>query len=362
MAGRQRRRTARPHQQARPGRPGAAELAEELGATVVACDVADREAVARLLADYPPDAVVHTAGIGHHSLLADTTPEIFAEVLGAKVTGAQVLDDLLAGVPLDAFVLFSSISGVWGSGYQSAYAAANAALDAIAERRRARGLSATSVAWGPWAEGGMAASEGIEEHLLRQGRLRVMSPASAVAAIGHALSRDETTITVADVDWDRFAPTFTSGRPSPLLGDLPEVRETLDALAADTAAGGSSLVETLTPLTMAEREKALLDLVRAQVAAVLRHSATDVVDAGRAFRDMGFDSLAAVDLRNQLYAATGVRLPATVVFDHPDPGGPGGPAHRRSSSRPPRRPPWTRSAASKGPVRADRPTARNATR
>ncbi|WP_061289076.1 type I polyketide synthase [Herbidospora cretacea] len=301
-----------------PAAPGAAELAAELGATVVACDVADRDAVARLLAEYPPDAVVHTAGIGHHSLLADTTPGIFAEVLGAKVTGARVLDELLGDTPLDAFVLFSSISGVWGSGYQSAYAAANAALDAIAERRRARGLSATSIAWGPWAEGGMAASEGIEEHLLRQG-LRVMSPASAVAAIGHALSRDETTITVADVDWDRFAPTFTSGRPSPLLGDLPEVRETLDALAADTAAGGSSLVETLTPLTAAEREKALLDLVRAQVAAVLRHSATDVVDAGRAFRDMGFDSLAAVDLRNNLYAATGVRLPATVVFDHPTP-------------------------------------------
>ncbi|GAB1818041.1 type I polyketide synthase [Herbidospora sp. RD11066] len=295
--------------------PGAVELAEELGATVVACDVTDRDAVARLLAAYPPDAVVHTAGIGHHSLLADTTPEIFAEVLGAKVTGALVLDELLVDTPL---VLFSSISGIWGSGYQSAYAAANAALDAIAERRRARGVSATSIAWGPWAEGGMAASEGIEEHLLRQG-LRVMAPAAAVAAIGTALSLDETTITVADVDWERFAPTFTSGRPSPLLGDLPEVRAAMDALAVDTAAGGSALVETLVPLSPADREKALLDLVRAQVAAVLRHDGTEAVDAGRAFKDMGFDSLAAVDLRNNLYAATGVRLPATVVFDHPTP-------------------------------------------
>ncbi|MYR23868.1 KR domain-containing protein, partial [Streptomyces sp. SID6137] len=130
-----------------------------------ACDVADREALAALLAEHPVDAVVHTAGVDHLDPLETMTPGAFADVLSAKAAGALHLDALLDGRELDAFVLFSSIAGVWGSGHQAAYAAANALLDGLAERRRARGLPATAVAWGPWAGGGMAEGDGADDRL-----------------------------------------------------------------------------------------------------------------------------------------------------------------------------------------------------
>ncbi|MEU6950863.1 SDR family NAD(P)-dependent oxidoreductase, partial [Streptomyces sp. NPDC046316] len=138
--------------------PGAAELVAELGelgatATVVACDVADREALAALLAEHRVTGVFHAAGVVDTVPLVGVGPEQFAEVLRAKTLGARHLDELVPEA--DMFVLFSSIAGVWGSGGQSAYAAANAYLDGLAEQRRARGLTATSVAWGPWAEAGM---------------------------------------------------------------------------------------------------------------------------------------------------------------------------------------------------------------
>ncbi|EFL26025.1 modular polyketide synthase [Streptomyces himastatinicus ATCC 53653] len=315
-----------------PDAPGASQLDAELTAlgarvTVAACDVTDREAVAGLLArirdehpDHPLTAVVHTAGAGQFAPLADTAPADVADVVAAKVAGANHLDALLADTDLDAFVLFSSIAGVWGSGGQGAYAAANAHLDALAEQRRARGAAATSVAWGPWADGGLVADDEAAEQLRRRG-LPVMAPHSAIAALQQALDGSETTITVADVDWDRFAPAFTAARPRPLIADLPEVRN------ADTAADvvsdddpAEALRERLSGLTESEADRVLLDLVRAEVAAVLGHDDTTAIEAGRAFKELGFDSLTAVELRNRLNAATGLQLTATLVFDHPTPG------------------------------------------
>ncbi|MGK5534053.1 type I polyketide synthase, partial [Streptomyces sp. URMC 129] len=159
-----------------PAAEGAAALTAELEAlgaqvTVAACDMADRDAVAALLDGIGDGltAVVHAAGVGTPGMLADTTAEEFTAVLAAKAAGAAHLDEFLGDRPLDAFVLFSSIAGVWGSGGQAAYAAANAALDALAERRRARGLAATAIAWGPWAEGGMVADTGAEDRLRQRG-------------------------------------------------------------------------------------------------------------------------------------------------------------------------------------------------
>ncbi|MEW2524949.1 type I polyketide synthase [Streptomyces sp. NPDC047071] len=311
--------------------PGAAELQaelEELGAevTVASCDVADREAVVRLLGQLAAEghtlrSVFHTAGVGQTQPLDGMSAADIAEVFGAKTAGAAHLDELLDSEDLDAFVLFSSNSGVWGGGGQGAYAAANAYLDALAEARRARGLPATSVAWGLWAGGGMAGDEGTE-HLRRRG-LAAMAPERAVAALAGAVAHDETFLAVADVDWERFAPSFTSVRPSALIGDLPEVRRALadpdDARpgAAERGAPGSEWAERLAGLAAPEQERQLLDLVRGQAAAVLGYAGAEAVEPTRAFRELGFDSLTAVEVRNRIATATGLKLPTTLVFDYP---------------------------------------------
>nr|BCB17027.1 modular polyketide synthase [Streptomyces nobilis] len=321
-----------------PDAPGAAELRaelEQLGAevTLAACDVADRDALARVLdeipADAPLSAVVHAAGLGQDRVIGETGPEDFAAIVTAKTAGAAHLDELLGDTPLDAFVLFSSIAGVWGSGGQAAYAAANAYLDGLAEWRRAQGRAVTSVAWGPWAGSGMAGDDEAAAHLRKRG-LPVMRPESAVAALRHALGVRDTLVTVADVDWERFAPAFTVRRPSPLLDDLPEARRALDAASgasgarsadADGAGTDAAALRTrLAAASPAERERTVLKLVREEVAAVLGHAGTEAVREDRAFKDFGFDSLTAVELRTRLNAATGLSLPSTLVFDHPTPG------------------------------------------
>ncbi|WP_072477681.1 type I polyketide synthase [Amycolatopsis australiensis] len=306
--------------------PGAAGLREELAAlgadtTIAACDVADRAALAALLdglaaAGEPVRAVFHAAGIVQGTALDDTGLPEFAEVVSAKVAGATHLDELLGD--LDAFVLFSSNAGVWGSGGQGAYAAGNAFLDALAQRRRDRGLTATSVAWGAWQGAGMAGDNDAEEHLRRRG-VGAMPPPRALLALGQALDRDETVLTVADVDWDRFVRGFTAARPRPLLDDLPAVRRARQAQAAEPEAAPESLADRLGGLPPAERERVVLDHVRAAIARVLGHAGAEEVDAQRPFKEIGFDSLTAVELRNRLRAATGLKLPATLVFDHPTP-------------------------------------------
>ncbi|WUK86194.1 SDR family NAD(P)-dependent oxidoreductase [Streptomyces sp. NBC_00358] len=301
--------------------PGAAALRDELEAlgtrvTLAACDVADRDAVAALLAEHSFTAVVHAAGVADGGTVDATTPAAFAAALAAKTGGAAHLDELLGDQELDAFVLFSSVSGVWGSGGQAAYAAGNAFLDALARQRRDRGRTATAVSWGPWADGGMVEDGDDEERLRRRG-LRAMTPASAITALQRALDRDETLLTVADVDWPRFIVPFTLGRSSPLLGDLPEVRATLAEDAPQTGHGSGALAESLAGLSHEDRARALVDLVRTHAAAVLGHRTAAAVEADRPFRDLGFDSLTAVELRNRINEATGLGLPTTLVFDHP---------------------------------------------
>ncbi|AYF31968.1 polyketide synthase [Micromonospora tulbaghiae] len=307
-----------------PAAPGADALVAELAevgcaAEAVACDMTDRRSVADLLAGIPTTrpltAVLHTAGMAQYVPVAELDRAALADVSAGKVIGADLLDELLADRDLDAFVLFSSAAGVWGSSGGGGYAAANAHLDALAEARRRRGLRATSVAWGGWAGGGMVDALG-EQMLERQG-LPVMDPALAVAALRYAIEADETCVTVADVDWPRFAATFTLARHRPLIEEIPEAAAEGDTGPATRPQ--SALAGRLRALPEAEARDSLLRLVLDEATAVLGETAAEPVVASRAFRDMGFDSMAAVELRNRLGSAVGLRLPATLVFDHPTP-------------------------------------------
>ncbi|MCD9140520.1 beta-ketoacyl reductase [Streptomyces albireticuli] len=305
--------------------PGAAELEAELGdlgakVTFAACDVADRASVKGLLArigesGVPLRAVFHAAGVPQVTPLGEVTPEEAAHVLAAKAVGAELLDELTADAELDAFVLFSSGAAVWGSGGQSVYAAANAHLDALAERRRARGRTATSVAWGLWGGGGMGADDGVTDFYAERG-LAPMSPEQGIQALRRALDLDDTCVTVADLDWEHFVTGFTAFRPSPLISDIPQVRALRTAAPASDASDGLRrlLADALTPR---ERAKVLVDLVRTVAAEVLGHDGTGRIGHDVAFKELGFDSLAAVRLRGRLAEATGLTLPATVIFDHP---------------------------------------------
>ncbi|WP_159059262.1 type I polyketide synthase, partial [Streptomyces scabiei] len=303
---------------------GAAELVAELAGlgaetTVAACDAADRDALATLLADIPEDrplrTVVHAAGLLDDGVLDTLTPERAAGVLRPKMDAALNLDALTRDLDLTAFVLFSSLAGTLGGTGQGSYAAANAFLDALAEQRRSLGLPATSVAWGLWA--GDSAADSARERLVRNG-LPPMDPELAVTALEQAMGRAEPRLVLCDFAWDRFAPAYTALRPSAALRDLPDVRDVLAATGADRQeTEADSLAARLAALSPQERQEELTRLVATEVAAVLGHPDPAGIDPDRVFKDLGFDSLTAVDLRNRLSEATGLRLSVTLVFDHP---------------------------------------------
>ncbi|MEW1754735.1 type I polyketide synthase, partial [Streptomyces angustmyceticus] len=302
-----------------PDAPGAQDLVAELTAhgtrtTLAACDPADRDALARLLASLPEDqpltSVFHTAGVLDDGTLATMDAERFATVLRPKTEAAAHLHDLTRGHDLTAFVLFSSLAGTLGAAGQANYAAANAGLDALAQHRRAHGLPATSIAWGPWAHEGMAADPTLRAKLSRAG-LPPMEPDTALVALHQALDHGETHLVIADIDWD----LFPAGRNA-LFGKLPEAAA--QNPGQDTPADDvRSLLATLR--TPAEQEQHLLRLVRRTLAAVLGFPGPDAVDTTRTFQELGTDSLTAVELRNTLTAAVGLPLSPTLVFDHPTP-------------------------------------------
>ncbi|MFF1374644.1 type I polyketide synthase [Streptomyces sp. NPDC058308] len=311
-----------------PDAPGAQELAAELrelgtAVTITACDVGDREQVRGLVegvpAEHPLTAVIHAAGVPNYIGLGDVSGAELDEVLRPKALAALHLHELTRGLELSAFVMFSSGAGVWGSGQQGAYGAANHFLDALAEHRRSQKLPATSIAWGPWAEAGMASDQAALAFFSRFG-LHPLSPELCVKALHQALDAGETTLTVANFDWAQFTSTFTAQRPSPLLADLPENRRASTPVAQDGNAGeASSLQQELTEAQPAQQRQLLLQHVRSQAAATLGHSDVDAVPATKPFQELGFDSLTAVELRNRLNKSTGLTLATTVVFDHPTP-------------------------------------------
>ncbi|MET9634392.1 SDR family NAD(P)-dependent oxidoreductase, partial [Lentzea sp. NPDC006480] len=300
--------------------PGAADIVAELGVEVVKCDVANRDELAAVLT---PDvkAVVHAAGVLDDGVLDGLTPERFTEVFQAKVTSAFLLDELTRELDLDAFILFSSVAGAIGNPGQANYAAANAVLDAIAAQRREQGLAATSIAWGAWTGDGMAGEERVAQTIKSVGA-STLDPELAVAAMRSVVAETAPTAVIADIHHPQLLSALLSLRPSPVLAELPGAREVLDELAAarrDSESAAAELRRSLRELPAAERIEPVLKLVRTRAALVLGHSGKEAVASDKAFRDIGFDSLTAVELRNHLTEITGLALPAGLVFDYPSP-------------------------------------------
>ncbi|MEV7008659.1 type I polyketide synthase [Streptosporangium sp. NPDC051022] len=304
--------------------PGAAELRaelEELGARVevAACDVADREALAALLAGIPDlTGVVHAAGVLDDGLITALTPERLDTVLRPKADAAWHLHELTRHLDLDAFVLFSSTAGLVDGAGQGNYAAANAFLDALAVHRASHGLPATSLAWGLWTGAGMG-GELAEADLRRIDRLGLapLSPADNLALFDEALGTDEAALVPVKVDPAALA-ARTDGVPA-LLRGLVRAPARRTARTGGATSATPSFARELAGLPEAERDRIVLEWVRTHIAAVLGHDGSDAIDPRRAFSEIGFDSLAAVDLRNRLNQATGLRLPATLIFDYPTP-------------------------------------------
>ncbi|MFJ2116703.1 beta-ketoacyl synthase N-terminal-like domain-containing protein, partial [Streptomyces sp. NPDC087850] len=304
--------------------PGAAELVAELtgqGAevTVVACDVADRAALAGLLGSvpgtHPLTAVVHTAGVLDDVTVGSLTSERLSAVLRPKADAGWYLHELTRGLDLSVFVVFSSVAGVVGSPGQGNYAAGNAFLDALMECRRAEGLPGVSLAWGPWERAGGMTGSVTEEDMLRMARsgMPALSIGEGVALFDAALATGRDVVVPVRLD---LAALRAQGEVPSLLRALirTHVRRTVPA----GSAAATGLVGRLTGLGPVERQGVLLELVREQIAQVLGHAGVGAVDMGSQFRDLGFDSLTAVELRNRLSTVTGLRLTATLIFDYPN--------------------------------------------
>ncbi|MFF7282322.1 type I polyketide synthase [Streptomyces griseorubiginosus] len=294
--------------------------------TVVACDVADRDALAEALSGVPGDApltaVVHTAGLLEDTPLESLTTPDLERLLRTKVLGARNLHELTAGLDLSAFVLFSSVTATFGGGLGlSAHAAANAHLDALAAHRRSLGLPALAQAWGVWREeptdtADRALEESRRERLGRRG-LPLLRPEPAAAAFERSLGHTSASIVLVDVDWGRFTRVFAGERTDPLVSEIPAVRRVRGESAA--AGDGTGVRARLAGLPVGRRREVLLDLVRGEVAAVLGHTDPSAVAAQRDFLELGMDSVTTVALRNRLHAVTGLQLSARVILDRRSP-------------------------------------------
>ena len=310
--------------------PGAAELMTELSATgaqvqVVACDVADREALAKVIADIPVQrplsGVIHAAGMLDDAVISSLTPERVDAVLRAKVDGAWNLHELTRDLDVSAFVLFSSMAGLAGASGQANYAAANSFLDGLAVHRRAYGLPAMSLGWGLWDQtSGMTGALGAADRA-RFGRdgIVAMSSDQALELMDTALIVDQAFLMPAHIDLAALRVKFDGGTLPPMFVDLinaPTRRQVDDSLAA--AKSKSALLQRLEGLPEDEQYAVLLDLVRSNIATVLGNSSPDSIDPERAFQELGFDSLTAVEMRNRLKSATGLALSPTLIFDYPN--------------------------------------------
>lgn len=312
-----------------PAAENAAAIESELtalGASVwiASCDAADRAALRRLVdkipAEHPLTAVIHAAGVLDDAVFAAQTPRHLDAVLRPKIDAAWNLHELTTSADLSAFVLFSSAASVLGSAGQANYAAANAFLDALAQHRRQQGLPGVAMAWGWWAQ-----ATGMTGHLDARDRARMsrggfipMSSADGLALFDAALWHPRSFVVPAQFDFGAIrSQSAVGGLPPMFRGLIRAARRTAEPAAA--VESSSDLRQRLVAMSTSEREHELLDIVRSNTAAVLGHDSVDAVGTDQEFKELGFDSLGAVEFRNRLKSATGLKLPTTAVFDHPTP-------------------------------------------
>ncbi|WP_082129469.1 type I polyketide synthase [Mycobacterium haemophilum] len=309
---------------------GVAELIGQLhesGAqvSVEACDVADRDSVAAMLAriptTYPLRGIIYAAGILDDGLISSLDPERVDAVLRAKVDGAWNLHELTQDRDLSAFVMFSSMAGIVGTPGQANYAAANSFLDGLAGYRQARGLPGLSLAWGLWEQASTMTAHLADRDKARMSRvgLAPLSTERALELFDTALLGEIPLVVAAQLD--RAALSDNAAALPPLLRQLSTRRARRvidDAEAEATAASTAGLVARLQGLSAEQRHHTLVGLVCSNAATVLGNSAADI-NPERAFQDLGFDSLTAVELRNRLKTATGLTLSSALIFDYPTP-------------------------------------------
>jgi acyl transferase domain-containing protein/NADPH-dependent curcumin reductase CurA len=302
---------------------GASQLVDELSAlgaavTVAACDVTDRESLAQLLsgvpAEHPVTGVVHTAGILDDGVIGSLTPQQVHLALAPKADAAWHLHELTAGMDLSMFVVFSSMAGIIGGAGQGNYAAGNAFLDALIQQRRHAGLPGVSMAWGAWTQQVGLTGTLSDVDMRRMARLGMppLSVQQGLELFDRAVRSDQGTLALTRVDVAAVR----------ALREIPPMWQILAGgtgrrVISDQQSTPDSLAQRMAGLSVQERERVLMDLVRGNAAAVLGHASGEQVNSDQPFKEMGFDSLTAVELRNRLHAATGQSLPATLVFDYP---------------------------------------------
>ena len=304
----------------------AADLAA-LGATVTltACDIADRDAVGALLGSIPQEhaltAVVHAAAVLDDGVIDSLTPEQLDRVLRPKVDASSHLHELTRNPGVSAFVLFSSIAGTFGSPGQGNYAAANTFLDALAQHRRASGLPATSIAWGLWAQDSTMTSGLKDVDLARISRAAAepLSAEEGLALFDAACAAPDAVLVATHLNKAGLRAQAETGLIAPLFRGLIAAPVRRAESAEGAVPGASLLRRRLAGASDAEQNAMILDLLLAQIAALLGHDSASAIDAKREFRQLGFDSLTAIELRNRLSAAIGLRLPAGLIFDYPTP-------------------------------------------
>jgi NADPH:quinone reductase-like Zn-dependent oxidoreductase/acyl carrier protein len=280
-------------------------------------DVGNESEVAKLLAriraELPPLAgVAHLAGVLDDALLSEQSVERFRTTLAPKAFGACHLDRLTKDDDLDFFIVFSSVSSLFGSPGQSNYATANALLDGLVAQRRAQGLPATGVNFGPWAESGMASSEAARNNLSAQG-LVPLEPSAALSALAEVVANGTGQATVIKANWQRAAKLLGASRPPILDLVLPS--------AVGEATGDSELLRQLQEIPVPQRAGFVTEFLQREVQNFLRLAQPPA--ASSRFLDLGTDSLMAIELRNRLHSQFGgaFTINATAVFDYPTIGG-----------------------------------------
>ncbi|MFD3486315.1 SDR family NAD(P)-dependent oxidoreductase [Streptomyces sp. NPDC058665] len=312
----------------RRGRTAGSTITEELAelgaeVTIAACDTADRESLETLLASLPDEhplgAVVHCAGTLDDGIVTALTPERLDGVLRPKVDGAWNLHELTRDLDLNAFVMFSSVVGVLGSPGQSNYAAANVFLDELAEHRRSAGLPAKSLAWGLWESGMADTLDEQDQARMNRGGLLPMPADQALGHFDAALEAAQVVVVPAKLDLAGLRARAATTPVAPVFRGL--VRTPLRSAAQSAGAGAEvgALGQAIAGRPEAEQDKIILDFLRNHVATVLGHGSPNSIDPVHSFKELGFDSLSSVELRNSLNKASGMRLPSTLLFDYPTP-------------------------------------------